>query len=342
MAILVTGGAGYIGSHTTVELLERGYEVVIVDDLSNSYPTVIDRIETITGKRPRFYEVDILDREAMNSIFQQEDVEAVIHFAAYKAVGESVAHPLKYYHNNIEGTVALLEVMQAHGVKQIVYSSSATVYGMHNESPLNEAMPIHGATNPYGFSKIVNEQLLRDMTVADPDWQVILLRYFNPIGAHESGLIGEQPQGVPNNIMPYMTQVALGQRDQLQVFGDDYDTPDGTGVRDYIHVVDLALGHVRALEQLPDLAGCQVYNLGTGRGYSVLELVQAFEQASGQALPYQIVDRRPGDIATCYADPSKAEAQLHWRAERDLDEMCRDSWRWQVQNPHGYLSHAGQ
>lgn len=342
MAILVVGGAGYIGSHTVVELIEAGYEVVIVDDFSNSQPAVIDRIETITGVRVIYYAVNILDRERMDEVFSRHQFEAVIHFAAFKAVGESVEQPLKYYHNNVEGTVALLEVMQAHEVKAIIYSSSATVYGMHNVSPLTEAMPAVEATNPYGFSKIINEHLLSDMTIADPDWSVVLLRYFNPIGAHASGLIGEDPTGVPNNLMPYITQVAVGKLKELSVFGDDYDTPDGTGVRDYIHVVDLARGHVLAVQHALARQGVDVFNLGTGEGYSVLDLIHTFSDVTGIEIPYRIAPRRAGDIATCYADPSKAQAILHWTAEKTLADMCRDSWRWQSENPQGYPASGGE
>lgn len=334
MAILVTGGTGYIGSHTCIELLDSGYDVVVVDNLSNSKPEVLNRIEEITGKRAKFYELDILDREGLDSVFSENDIEAIIHFAGFKAVGESVEYPLKYYHNNITGTLMLCEVMQKHDVKRIVFSSSATVYGMDNVSPLTEDLPL-SATNPYGRTKLMIEQILRDVYVSDSSWSISLLRYFNPIGAHESGRIGEDPNGIPNNLMPYITQVAVGKRDKLSVFGDDYDTHDGTGVRDYIHVVDLARGHLRALEKVLKTTGVDVYNLGTGVGYSVLDVVKTFEKATGQEIPYVVTDRRPGDIATCYADPTKALEELGWKAEKSLEDMCRDSWRWQVNNPDG-------
>lgn len=334
MAILVTGGTGYIGSHTCIELLDSGYDVVVVDNLSNSKPEVLNRIEEITGKRAKFYELDILDREGLDSVFSENDIEAIIHFAGFKAVGESVEYPLKYYHNNITGTLMLCEVMQKHDVKRIVFSSSATVYGMDNVSPLTEDLPL-SATNPYGRTKLMIEQILRDVYVSDSSWSISLLRYFNPIGAHESGRMGEDPNGIPNNLMPYITQVAVGKRDKLSVFGDDYDTHDGTGVRDYIHVVDLARGHLRALEKVLKTTGVDVYNLGTGVGYSVLDVVKTFEKATGQEIPYVVTDRRPGDIATCYADPTKALEELGWKAEKSLEDMCRDSWRWQVNNPDG-------
>ncbi|MET3558538.1 UDP-glucose 4-epimerase [Streptococcus rupicaprae] len=335
MAILITGGAGYIGSHTVVELVAAGHSVVIVDDFSNSSPEVLKRLKTITGQEIPFHEGSILDKDFLRDVFQQYDIEAVIHFAAYKAVGESVAKPLMYYHNNISGTIALLEVMVEMGVKHIVFSSSATVYGMNNTVPFLEDMPT-SATNPYGYTKVMMEQILNDVATSDPDWSVTNLRYFNPIGAHESGLIGEAPNGIPNNLMPYISQVAVGKREQLSVFGDDYDTPDGTGVRDYIHVVDLAKGHVLALEKNLAQKGAQVYNLGTGIGYSVLDLVKAFEAENGIAIPYVISPRRPGDIATCYADAQKAKSDLGWVAEKDLADMVRDTWRWQKNNPNGY------
>ncbi|HEP1810855.1 TPA: UDP-glucose 4-epimerase GalE [Streptococcus suis] len=335
MSILVTGGAGYIGSHTVVELLKLGKEVVIVDNLSNSSILVLDRIETITGKRPTFYELDVADKEALRQVFENENIEAAIHFAGYKAVGESVAKPIMYYENNIMSTLALVEVMTEFGVKKIVFSSSATVYGLNNPSPLVETMPT-SATNPYGYTKVMLEQILRDVEVADKEWSIALLRYFNPIGAHESGLIGEDPAGIPNNLMPFIAQVAVGKRPELSVFGNDYDTVDGTGVRDYIHVIDLALGHIKALEKISTTAGVHTYNLGSGQGTSVLELVQAFEKVNGVPVPYKIVDRRPGDVATCYANADKALAELNWKTEKTIEDMCRDTWNWQSKNPNGY------
>ena len=335
MSVLVTGGAGYIGSHTVVELLNQDYEVVIVDNYSNSKPEVLNRIKKITGKDVTFYEADLLDRPALEAIFEAETIDSVIHFAGFKAVGESVAKPLAYYHNNITGTLILLEVMQAYQVKDIVFSSSATVYGMNNPSPLKEELPT-SATNPYGYTKVMIEQILRDLYVSDEEWNIALLRYFNPIGAHESGLIGEDPSGIPNNLMPYITQVAVGKLPELSVFGDDYDTPDGTGVRDYIHVVDLSKGHLKALESFEKHKGVGTYNLGTGVGYSVLNLVHTFQTTNDVKIPYKIVDRRPGDVGTCYADASLAEEVLGWTADKDLADMCRDSWKWQSNNPKGY------
>ena len=335
MAILVTGGAGYIGSHTCVELLEAGYEVVVADNLSNSKVESLRRIQAITGKELGFYQVDILDREGLGKVFEENSIEAVVHFAGLKAVGESVELPLKYYHNNIGGTIALCDVMQKYGVKRMVFSSSATVYGMNNTSPLTEDMPL-STTNPYGRTKLMIEQILRDVNAADSSWSVALLRYFNPIGAHESGMIGEDPNGIPNNLMPYITQVAVGKREKLSIFGSDYDTHDGTGVRDYIHVVDLAKGHLKALEKIMENSGVDAYNLGTGTGYSVIDVVRNFEQASGQRVPYVIADRRLGDIAECYSDPSKALSEFGWKAEKCLADMCRDSWNWQSRNPNGY------
>ncbi|HEM3678572.1 TPA: UDP-glucose 4-epimerase GalE [Streptococcus suis] len=335
MSILVTGGAGYIGSHTVVELLKLGKEVVIVDNLSNSSILVLDRIEEITGKRPTFYELDVANKAALRSVFEKESIEAAIHFAGYKAVGESVEKPVMYYENNIMSTLALVEVMAEFGVKKIVFSSSATVYGLNNPSPLVENMPT-SATNPYGYTKVMLEQILRDLEVSDKEWSVALLRYFNPIGAHESGLIGEDPAGIPNNLMPFIAQVAVGKRTELSVFGNDYDTVDGTGVRDYIHVVDLALGHIKALEKISDTTGVYTYNLGSGQGTSVLELVQAFEKVNGVPVPYKIVDRRPGDVATCYANADKALAELNWKTEKTIEDMCRDTWNWQSKNPNGY------
>lgn len=335
MSILVTGGAGYIGSHTVVELLKLGKDVVIVDNLSNSSILVLDRIETITGKRPTFYELDVADKVALREVFEKESIEAAIHFAGYKAVGESVEKPVMYYENNIMSTLALVEVMAEFGVKKIVFSSSATVYGLNNPSPLVETMPT-SATNPYGYTKVMLEQILRDVEVADKEWSIALLRYFNPIGAHESGLIGEDPAGIPNNLMPFVAQVAVGKRPELSVFGNDYDTVDGTGVRDYIHVIDLALGHIKALEKISTTEGVHTYNLGSGQGTSVLELVQAFEKVNGVPVPYKIVDRRPGDVATCYANADKALAELNWKTEKTIEDMCRDTWNWQSKNPNGY------
>ncbi|HFR3977752.1 TPA: UDP-glucose 4-epimerase GalE [Streptococcus suis] len=335
MSILVTGGAGYIGSHTVVELLKLGKEVVIVDNLSNSSILVLDRIETITGKRPTFYELDVANKVALREVFEKESIEAAIHFAGYKAVGESVEKPVMYYENNIMSTLALVEVMAEFGVKKIVFSSSATVYGLNNPSPLVETMPT-SATNPYGYTKVMLEQILRDVEVADKEWSIALLRYFNPIGAHESGLIGEDPAGIPNNLMPFVAQVAVGKRPELSVFGNDYDTVDGTGVRDYIHVIDLALGHIKALEKISTTEGVHTYNLGSGQGTSVLELVQAFEKVNGVPVPYKIVDRRPGDVATCYANADKALEELNWKTEKTIEDMCRDTWNWQSKNPNGY------
>lgn len=336
MSILVTGGAGYIGSHTSIELLQAGYDIVIVDNFCNSKPESLNRIEELTGKKSKFYEVDILDREGLNKVFDENNIEAVIHFAGLKAVGESVEKPIEYYENNISGTLVLCDVMRKHNVKKIVFSSSATVYGMNNKVPFSEDMPTASATNPYGSTKLFIEQILSDIYVSDNEWSVALLRYFNPIGAHESGRIGEDPNGIPNNLMPYITQVAVGKRKELSVFGNDYDTHDGTGVRDYIHVVDLAKGHLKAVGKVLSSNGVEAYNLGTGIGYSVLDVVNSFEKASGQKVPYKIVERRAGDIATCYADATKALRELGWKAEKNLDDMCRDSWRWQKNNPNGY------
>ena len=336
MKILVTGGTGYIGSHTVVELQQNGYDVVIIDNLSNSVEQVNDRVEAITGIKPKFYKADICDKEALAKIFEQEKPDGVIHFAGLKAVGESVSKPLMYYNNNIGGTLALIETMAENGCKNIIFSSSATVYGDPAFVPITEECPKGSCTNPYGWTKSMIEQILMDVAKADSEWNIVLLRYFNPIGAHKSGTMGENPNGIPNNLMPYITQVAVGKREELGVFGDDYDTPDGTGVRDYIHVVDLACGHVKALKKFEKGSGLSIYNLGTGNGYSVLDIVKNFEKASGVKIPYRIVDRRPGDIAQCYADASKAEKELGWKAERDLQEMCEDSWRWQKNNPDGY------
>lgn len=336
MAILVTGGAGFIGSHTCVELLNAGYEVIVVDNLCNSSQESLRRVEKITGKHVKFYEADIRDTDTLNQIFDKESVECVIHFAGLKAVGESVAKPLEYYDNNISGTLRLCDVMRNHGVKNIIFSSSATIYGEPAFIPITEGCPKGVCTNPYGWTKWMLEQILTDLHTADPEWNVVLLRYFNPIGAHKSGLIGEDPKGIPNNLMPYVAQVAIGKLECLGVFGNDYDTPDGTGVRDYIHVVDLAIGHVKALKKIQEKAGVSIYNLGTGTGYSVLDMVHAFEEASGRKVPYQIKERRAGDIASCYSDATKAKEELGWTAERDLKEMCEDAWRWQSQNPDGY------
>ncbi len=335
MSILVTGGAGYIGSHSVVKLLEAGLKVVVLDNLSNSNPEVFKRIEQITGLGLRFIEGDILDKDKLESVFADNDIEAVVHFAGLKAVGESVEMPLEYYHNNVAGTINLCRAMERHEVKRMVFSSSATVYGTGNPSPLTEDMPL-STTNPYGSTKLMIEQILEDIHASGSDWRIAILRYFNPIGAHESGTIGENPKGIPNNLMPYITQVAVGKREKLMVFGDDYDTPDGTGVRDYIHVEDLATGHVKALKRLENAEGVHTYNLGTGTGYSVLDVVSAFENATGIKINHEIAERRSGDIAECFADPSKALEELSWKAEKTLEEMCRDSWRWQKGNPEGY------
>lgn len=334
MAILVTGGAGFIGSHTVVELLEQGKEVVIADNFINSKPEALNRIRKISGKDFKFYEVDMLDKAGLGKVFEENKIEAVIHFAALKAVGESVTQPLRYYYNNLTGTLALCEVMAAHGCKSIVFSSSATVYGMNNPVPFVETMQT-SATNPYGYTKVMNEQILTDLHTADSEWSVVLLRYFNPIGAHKSGLIGEDPNGIPNNLLPYIAQVASGKLKSLSVYGNDYDTHDGTGVRDYIHVVDLAKGHLKALNKLEQGGGVNIYNLGTGKGYSVLDVVEAFKKASGRDVPYQIVPRRAGDIASCYADSSKAKRELGWEAQFGIDEMCRDGWNFVATNPDG-------
>ena len=336
MLILVTGGAGYIGSHTCVELLQAGYEVMVVDNLSNSKTEVLRRIEAITGKKVTFYKADLLDEPAMDAIFAAHSVDAVIHFAGLKAVGESVEQPLRYYHNNVTGTVLLCQVMARHGVKQMVFSSSATVYGIPASVPISENFPT-SATNPYGRTKLMIEEILRDLQTADPEWHMMLLRYFNPIGAHESGTMGEDPNGIPNNLMPFITQVAVGKREQLTVFGDDYATHDGTGVRDYIHVKDLSQGHLKALERMQNTPGVKAYNLGTGVGYSVLDLVNTFQQTTGQPIPYVVAPRRAGDIDACYADPALAEQELGWKAEKTVEDMCIDSWRWQQQNPEGYV-----
>ena len=331
MSILVTGGAGYIGSHTCVELLNAGYEIVVADNMNNAKPQALEAIRTITGKDFAFYQIDMRDRAAMEALFEKERIDAVIHFAGHKAVGESVAKPLMYYDNNLYGFIVLAETMEKFGVKKLVFSSSATVYGMNNPVPFKEDMPT-SATNPYGYTKVMIEQMLDDICVAHEDWAVCKLRYFNPIGAHESGLIGEDPNGIPNNLLPYVARVAAGKLKELSVFGNDYDTPDGTGVRDYIHVVDLAKGHLAALKYVEGNTGSRAVNLGTGNGVSVLEIVRAFEKASGHAVPFKIVDRRPGDIASSYADPSLAETLLHWHAEKNIDDMCRDGWHFQENN----------
>ena len=336
MSILVTGGAGFIGSHTCVELLNAGYDVVVMDNLYNASEKAIERVEQITGKKVTFYKTDMLDREGVKKIFDNEKIDAVIHFAGLKAVGESVHKPIEYYHNNMTGTLILCDEMRNHGVKNIIFSSSATVYGNPAQIPITEECPKGQCTNPYGWTKSMLEQVLTDIQKADPDWNIVLLRYFNPIGAHESGLIGENPNGIPNNLMPYITQVAVGKLKSLGVFGNDYDTPDGTGVRDFIHVMDLAKGHVKALKKLEDHSGLSIYNLGTGVGYSVLDVVKNFEKATGIQIPYEIKPRRAGDIATCYSDASKAKRELGWEAEYGILEMCRDSWNWQKKNPNGY------
>ena len=335
MKILVTGGAGYIGSHTCLELLQAGHEVVVVDNLSNSKEESLKRIQEISGKSLEFHRVDLLNREALDRVFAGADIDAVIHFAGLKAVGESVKIPLSYYHNNITGTLILCELMGKHGVKNLVFSSSATVYGDPATVPITEDFPL-GSTNPYGRTKLMIEEILRDWQASDSSLNIALLRYFNPIGAHKSGRIGEDPNGIPNNLIPFISQVAVGKLLKLRVFGNDYPTPDGTGVRDYIHVVDLAIGHLRALEKLTSNPGVVTYNLGTGRGYSVLEMAAAFEKACGKKIPYEIVERRPGDIAECYANPALANQELGWSANREVEEMCADSWRWQSGNPEGY------
>ncbi len=336
MTILVTGGMGYIGSHTCVELLERGMDVIVADNLCNSNPKALDRVEQITGKRPAFYELDVRDAEKLARVFEENRIDAVIHFAGLKAVGESVAKPGLYYDNNLNSTITLCRVMEQYGVKRIIFSSSATVYSGDNEMPLTETSKTGNCTNPYGWTKYFGEQILRDIALADSAWSVVLLRYFNPVGAHESGAIGEDPKDIPNNLMPYISQVAVGRRDHLSVFGNDYPTPDGTGVRDYIHVVDLARGHVAAIDYLMAHTGTEAFNLGTGVGYSVLDMVHAFEEASGVEIPYEITPRRPGDMPMCYPDPKKSAEVLGWKAEHNLLDMCRDSYHWQSLNPRGY------
>ena len=336
MNVLVTGGAGYIGSHTCLELLEKGCGVVVIDNLCNSNPRSLERVQALAGKTLKFYEGDVRDAALLRKIFAENDIGCVIHFAGLKAVGESVTKPWEYYDNNLNATLVLTKVMGEVGIKKLIFSSSATVYSAVNEMPLRETSATGGCTNPYGWTKYMTEQILSGIANADPEWSVCLLRYFNPIGAHESGRIGEDPRGIPNNLMPYITQVAVGRREKLSIFGNDYDTHDGTGVRDYMHVVDLAKGHVAAVKYTREHSGCQVFNLGTGSGYSVLDMVHTFRKVNRVALPYVITDRRPGDIATCYADPGKSMAMLGWKAEKTLEDMCRDSWNWQSQNPQGY------
>ncbi|HPR18525.1 MAG TPA: UDP-glucose 4-epimerase GalE [Candidatus Cloacimonadota bacterium] len=335
MQILVTGGTGFIGSHAVVELLQAGHDVTIIDNLSNSKELVVERIEEITGIKPHFIKCDILDAENLDQICAEKHFDAVIHFAGLKAVGESVEKPLEYYHNNVSGTINLCRILEKHNIKNFIFSSSATVYGLSDDVPFTEKHP-RSAINPYGQSKLMIEHILEDLYTSDPEWNIVMLRYFNPVGAHSSGLIGEDPAGIPNNLMPYISQVAVGKRPFLNVFGNDYPTPDGTGIRDYIHVVDLAVGHLKALDQIEKHCGLKVYNLGCGKGYSVLEMIKAFEQASGKDIPYKIVARRPGDAAVSYADATLANAELHWKAERGIAEMCRDSWKWQKENPEGF------
>ncbi len=336
MAILITGGCGYIGSHTCVELLTRNYDIVVLDNYDNSNPEALSRVRELTGKTFPFYECDIRDRAGLAAIFEKHDIDVVIHFAGLKAVGESVQKPLEYFDNNVNGTLVLCDVMRQYRCKRMVFSSSATVYGMNNPSPLDETMPTGAVTNPYGRTKFMIEGILQDLSTSDPDWSVVLLRYFNPIGAHQSGRIGENPNGIPNNLMPYISQVAVGKREKLSVFGNDYDTPDGSGVRDYIHVVDLARGHVCAVDYAREHTGVEAINLGTGNGISVLELVHTFEKVNGVPVPYVIAPRRDGDIGTCYSNPAKAKELLGWTAEFGVEDMCRDTWRWQSQNPDGY------
>lgn len=334
--ILITGGAGYIGSHIAVELLDKNYKVIVYDNLTNSSKISVKRVEEITGKNITFYEADILDEKKLSEVFKKEKIDVVIHCAALKSVGESVKKPLEYYHNNITGTLSLLKIMRKYSCKNIIFSSSATVYGDPESVPITEDFPKGICTNPYGWTKSMMEQIMTDLQKSDPEWKVVLLRYFNPIGAHKSGKIGEDPQGIPNNLLPYIAQVAVGKLDYLSVFGDDYDTVDGTGVRDYIHVVDLAKGHVLAVDKIDKLKGVSIFNLATGKGYSVLEVLKAFEKACGKKISYKIVQRREGDIAKCFADASKAYKVLGWKAKKDIDQMCEDSWRWQSQNPNGY------
>ena len=336
MRILVTGGAGYIGSHTCVELLETGYDLTVIDNFNNSKPEALRRVERLTGKTIDFFEADLLDTDALTLAFAANPIDAVIHFAAFKAVGESVDKPLEYYKNNVAGTINLLDVMRTHGCKNLVYSSSCTVYGQAKQVPITEDSPTSAAESPYGWTKLMTEQIMRDLYASDKSWNIILLRYFNPVGAHPSGEIGEDPNGIPNNLMPYITQVAIGRLAELRVFGNDYPTVDGTGVRDYIHVVDLADAHVRAVQKLEETPGLVAYNLGTGQGTSVLQVIAAFEKATGKKIPYKIVPRRAGDVTAAYADPSKAERELHWKAENDIYDICRDGWNWQQKNPNGF------
>lgn len=338
MQILITGGAGFIGSHTCVELINAGYDVVIADNLYNAKALVVDRIEMITGTRPKFYQLDVTDRDKLEDLFIKERIDAVIHFAGYKAVGESTRKPIEYYHNNLVSTLVLTDVMRNHDCFNLVFSSSATVYGNPAQIPITEACPLGTTTNPYGETKAMQERILKDLFASDDRWNVMLLRYFNPVGAHSSGMIGEDPKGIPNNLFPYVSQVASGKLKEIHVFGNDYDTPDGTGVRDYIHVVDLARGHVKAIEGMATLKGVQVFNLGTGIGYSVLDIIRAYGKACGKELPYVIDPRRPGDIAACYSDSARAKELLGWEAEKNLEDMCMDAWRWQQQNPEGYLA----
>jgi UDP-glucose 4-epimerase len=341
MSILVTGGAGYIGSHTCLSLLEAGYAVIVIDNLSNSKRSSLRRVEELTGKHIPFYEADIRDKKEVEAVFRENEVDTVIHFAGLKAVGESVDKPLQYYKNNVSGTLVLCDVMAAFNVKNMVFSSSATVYGDPATVPIKEDFPL-APTTPYGNSKRFIEQILEDLYASDKSWNIALLRYFNPVGAHESGRIGEDPNGIPNNLMPFICQVAAGNQKQLFVFGDDYPTPDGTGIRDYVHVIDLALGHIRAIEKLDENPGVVIYNLGTGKGYSVMDMIRAFENVSGKKVPYRIVSRRPGDVAVCYTDPDKARRELGWEAERGIEAMCRDAWRWQSNNPDGYAVIEGE
>lgn len=339
MLVLVTGGAGYIGSHAAVELLKNGYDIVVMDNLSNSEMEAVKRVKDLTGKDFPFYEADLLDAETMDLIFTQHNIDAVMHFAGLKAVGESVTLPLNYYRNNVIGTLILCEIMKKHNVKKMVFSSSATVYGNPEKVPIDESFPL-SATNSYGRTKLIIEEILGDLFISDSTWRIAILRYFNPIGAHKSGRIGESPKGTPNNLMPYITQVAIGKQEQLRIFGDDYKTPDGTGIRDYIHVVDLVKGHVKALQYLENHEGVEIFNLGTGTGYSVLDLVKSFSEATSKNIPYKIVERRPGDIGVCYANAEKAKRLLEWQAEKGLQEMCEDSWRWQSLNPDGFKSYS--
>lgn len=336
MTVLVTGGMGYIGTHTCVELLNKGFDVVVVDNLSNSNPISMKRVEAITGKNVAFYEIDVCDRKKLDSVFELHSIDCVIHFAGLKAVGESISKPMEYYSNNLNSTLVLCETMRSHGVKRMIFSSSATVYSIDNKMPLYESSKTGNCTNPYGWTKYMCEQIIRDIANADPEWSIVLLRYFNPVGAHESGMIGEDPKEIPNNLMPFISQTAIGKREYLSVFGDDYDTADGTGVRDYIHVVDLARGHLAVIGYVLAHNGEAVFNLGTGAGYSVLEMIKAFERTNEVSVPYIITERRQGDLAVCYTDPKKSLLELNWKAEKSLEDMCRDTWNWQIKNPNGY------